>query len=199
MIPILSIQPLCRHHPRVGDIRRRRASVFGIWLVATWLLTNTSVQADVIVAHSDVAIPTPSWSLPAIANADGTLGREALLGKVVYLDFWASWCGPCRISLPALNALRSQFEPDDVIFVAVSIDVVAEDALDFLKRYPVDYPVLLDSGGDVAREFAVNGMPAGFYIDRVGNVRGVHVGFSRGEEQVVAAELRRLLAESPAE
>jgi peroxiredoxin len=89
--------------------------------------------------------------------------------------------------------------PDDVRFVAISIDVVAEDALDFLKRYPVDYPVLLDSGGNIAREFAVNGMPAGFYIDREGNVRGVHVGFSRGEEQVVAAELHRLLAEKTAE
>jgi len=199
MIPIFSIQPLCRRRPRLCAPRSRRASLYGIWLVATWLLTSTSVQADVIVAQSNVAIPSPSWSLPAIANADDSLGREALLGKVVYLDFWASWCGPCRISLPALNELRSQFSPDDVRFVAISIDVVAEDALDFLKRYPVDYPVLLDSGGNVAREFAVNGMPAGFYIDREGNVRGVHVGFSRGEEQVVAAELHRLLAEKTAE
>jgi thiol-disulfide isomerase/thioredoxin len=199
MIPIFSIQPLCRRRPRLCATRSRRASLYGIWLVATWLLTSTSVQADVIVAQSNVAIPSPSWSLPAIANAEGALGREALLGKIVYLDFWASWCGPCRISLPALNDLRSQFSPDDVRFVAISIDVVAEDALDFLKRYPVDYPVLLDSGGNIAREFAVNGMPAGFYIDREGNVRGVHVGFSRGEEQVVAAELHRLLAEKTAE
>ena len=59
---------------------------------------------------------------------------------MTYLDFWASWCGPCRLSLPALNRLNTDFSPDDFAVVAISVDYVDEDALDFLSRYPVDYP-----------------------------------------------------------
>ena len=76
----------------------------------------------------DPPIPAPDWTLPAIENAEGNLSMSDFRGKITYVDFWASWCGPCRLSLPALNSLNEQFAEQPVQFLAISIDVVEEDA-----------------------------------------------------------------------
>ena len=114
------------------------------------------------------------------------------------INFWASWCGPCRLSLPALNQLKDQFKDRPVQFLAVSIDVVEEDAWDFLSRYSVDYPVVIDTDGDIARLFEVNGMPSGFLVDADGKVREVHVGYKRGDELKLAESIKKILAEMDA-
>ncbi len=146
----------------------------------------------------DPPIPAPEWTLPAIQNADGQLSLSEFRGKVTYVDFWASWCGPCRLSLPALNSLNAEFADDPVQFLAISIDVVEEDAWDFLKRFSVDYPVVIDAEGDVARLFAVDGMPSGYLIDEKGRVREIHVGFQRGDELRLAESIKQLLLEMDA-
>ena len=143
----------------------------------------------------DVGVMAPGFSLPAIANATGTIDLDALRGDVVYLDFWASWCGPCRLSLPALDGLYQELQDQGLHVVAVSVDVVEEDSLDFLARYPVTYPVAIDTTGDTARSFEVNGMPSGYLIDRSGTVQSVHVGFKRGDEESLRHEILELLAQ----
>ena len=140
----------------------------------------------------------PEWTLPAIQNSDGELSMSDFRGQITYVDFWASWCGPCRLSLPALNQLKDQFKDRPVQFLAVSIDVVEEDAWDFLSRYSVDYPVVIDTGGDIARLFEVNGMPSGFLVDADGKVREVHVGYKRGDELKLAESIKKMLAEMDA-
>ena len=143
----------------------------------------------------DEPLPQPEWSLPVIANGEGTLTATSNLGRVTYVDFWASWCGPCRLSLPALNRLSQEFDPSDFAVVAISVDYVDEDALDFLARYPVDYPVAIDKTGDSGRAFAVAGMPSGYLIGRDGLIREVHVGFRKGDEQVLRERIQALLSE----
>ena len=140
----------------------------------------------------------PEWTLPAIQNSEGELSMSDFRGQITYVDFWASWCGPCRLSLPALNQLKDQFKDRPVQFLAVSIDVVEEDAWDFLSRYSVDYPVVIDTGGDIARLFEVNGMPSGFLVDADGKVREVHVGYKRGDELKLAESIKKMLAEMDA-
>ena len=144
----------------------------------------------------DEPLPQPAWELPLIANGEGTVSQSSFLGRVTYLDFWASWCGPCRLSLPALNRLSQEFAPADFGVVAISVDYVDEDALDFLTRYPVDYPVAIDKTGDSGRAFAVAGMPSGYLIGRDGLIREVHVGFRKGDEAVLREKIARLISES---
>lgn len=143
----------------------------------------------------DEPLPQPEWALPVIANGEGTLTDASNLGRITYVDFWASWCGPCRLSLPALNRLSQEFDPEDFAVVAISVDYVDEDALDFLARYPVDYPVAIDKTGDSGRAFAVAGMPSGYLIGRDGLIREVHVGFRKGDEQVLRERIQTLLSE----
>ena len=173
--------------------------------VRTVLLVSIFIASPIAVSatkNSVVAVnpplPAPDWSLPAIQNAEGTLSMSDYRGRITYVDFWASWCGPCRLSLPALNVLNAQFADDPVQFLAISIDVVEEDAWDFLKRYPVDFPVVIDTEGDIARTFAVDGMPSGYLIDGDGHVREIHIGFKKGDELGLAESIKELLVEMDA-
>ena len=144
----------------------------------------------------DEPLPQPAWELPLIANGEGTVTNSTYLGRVTYVDFWASWCGPCRLSLPALNRLSKAFDTADFGVVAISVDYVDEDALDFLKRYPVDYPVAIDKTGNSGRDFAVAGMPSGYLIGRDGLIREVHVGFRKGDEAFLREQIQALIADS---
>jgi peroxiredoxin len=154
-------------------------------LFSFFSLTATATDVD--------AVQAPDFVLPAIHNATGNIDFTTYEGKVVYVDFWASWCGPCRLSLPAIDTIYQELNPLGFEVIAVSVDVVAEDSVDFLKRYNVTYPVVIDSGGDVARAYAVNGMPSGYLIDQTGLIRSVHVGFSKGDEGALRREVLALL------
>lgn len=156
---------------------------------------TVALSAGIAAETAHDAVAAPSFSLPVIANGEGELQLDSLRGSVVYLDFWASWCGPCRLSLPALNTLYRDLAPQGLVVAAISVDVVEEDALDFLERYPVSYPVAMDKTGAVPRSFSVNGMPSGYLIDRKGRVRAVHVGFKRGDEVALRDEIETLLSE----
>lgn len=153
-------------------------------------LLTTMARAD------EIRVPVPPFTLPAIANAGGDFDQSSLKGRVSYVDFWASWCGPCRISLPAIDAIHQELQGRGFQAIAISVDVVEEDATDFLARYPVSYPVLLDASGKVGKTFAVNGMPSGYLVDRSGQVRAVHVGFRKGDEVALREEILALLAEA---
>ncbi|MEK9808261.1 MAG: TlpA disulfide reductase family protein, partial [Halieaceae bacterium] len=107
------------------------------------------------VLASDNEMVAPVFTLPAIANTEDAISLDSLLGNVTYLDFWASWCGPCRLSLPALDQLYKELRSEGLQVVAISVDVVEEDSLDFLQRYSVSYPVAIDTTGDIARSYAV--------------------------------------------
>jgi len=114
-------------------------------------------------------------------------------GKVVYLDFWASWCGPCRTSLPLLNNLRAELKRKGFEVIAVNLDENLGDAKKFLKTFPVTYPVLLDPKGRVPAKYGLPGMPTSYLIDRKGRIQKVHVGFKETDLKDIRKQALKLL------
>jgi len=138
----------------------------------------------------------PSVDLPVLSAADpDRASLSELRGKVVYLDFWASWCGPCRISFPQLEALRDELGARGFEVLAVSVDESEADARAFLAELPVSYPVVLDNEGSTPARYGILGMPTGYLIDRAGVVRLVHQGFRRSDGERLRAAIIELLGE----
>ncbi|MDD5036843.1 MAG: TlpA disulfide reductase family protein [Methylococcaceae bacterium] len=118
-------------------------------------------------------------------------------GKVVYLDFWASWCGPCVMSFPFMNQLHAELKAQGLEVVAVDLDEVREDALAFLKKTPAQFTVVQDPEGKCPGLYDVKAMPNSYLIDRRGNIRHVHLGFRDGDKPALRQKVQELLAEKP--
>ena len=115
-------------------------------------------------------------------------------GKLVYMDFWASWCGPCRKSLPVLNEIRADYADRGFEVVAINVDQNLTDALRFLDKYPVDYPVLLDPEGRMPKAYHVKAMPTAFLIDERGKILHKHIGFEKKDRKKIEGLIRQHLA-----
>jgi peroxiredoxin len=111
----------------------------------------------------------------------GSFGLEGqvpdLKGKVVVVDFWASWCGPCRQSFPALQEVYTQFKDKNVVVIGVSLDESKDDMDKFLKRSKTEFPILRDAKGKLAEKLSVQSIPSSFVISPDGKIQAIHVGF----------------------
>ena len=137
-----------------------------------------------------------SLTLASIAHAE-ELNLSAYRGKVVYLDFWASWCGPCRQSFPWLSALERQYGSQNFVVLGVNVDHERRKADRFLEEVPADFAILYDPGGRLATEYMVSAMPSSFLIDRSGHIRYQHHGFSTKETADYERQITELLNEKP--
>jgi thiol-disulfide isomerase/thioredoxin len=129
------------------------------------------------------------------ANAAAALDLESLRGRVVYLDFWASWCAPCRQSFPWMQSMKAAHEREGLTVIAVNLDPSREDAERFLAKFKPDFDVRFDPQGSAAERFKIHGMPTSVIIDRHGVQRFTHIGFRSVDEAAYEDQLRRLLAE----
>jgi thiol-disulfide isomerase/thioredoxin len=120
---------------------------------------------------------------------------DALRGRVVYLDFWASWCMPCRQSFPWMNDLQRRYSDRGLTIIAVNLDHERADADKFLHKLSPDFQIRFDPDGDWARQFAVHGMPTSVILDRHGQPRFTHIGFRTGDAAGYEQQIQQLLAE----
>ncbi|MBI3526179.1 MAG: TlpA family protein disulfide reductase [Betaproteobacteria bacterium] len=114
-------------------------------------------------------------------------------GKFVLLDFWASWCVPCRQSFPWLNQMQGRYADKNLKVVAVNLDEKREAAVAFLRRYPADFTVLFDGAGNTARGYAIKGMPSSVLIGRDGKIIFIHAGFREADKTNLELKIRRAL------
>lgn len=136
---------------------------------------------------ADIGSPPPdcNWHL-----LDGTtVSLSQLRGKVVYVDFWASWCGPCVLSFPFMNSLVRDYQGRGLQVVGVDMDERAEDARKFVADHAAAFAIAEAPNEKCATDFRVHDMPSTYFVDRQGTLRVVHRGFRTGDE----AELRRAI------
>lgn len=116
-------------------------------------------------------------------------------GKVVYLDFWASWCGPCRKSFPWLNEMETTYSDDGLVVIGINLDSDIEEAKSFLEKVPAEFVLFHDPEGELADQYKLIGMPSSFVLDRNGEVRHRHVGFKQSEVESYEASIKELLTQ----
>ena len=126
-----------------------------------------------------------------------TLDLSEYHGKVVYVDFWASWCGPCRKSFPAMNRLTEKYSDNDFILIAVNEDNDPNEADKFLKNYPANFKVIYDPQGDIAKQFQVQAMPSTYIFNKEGVAKYLHKGFRQKDIEVLQQHIESLLAQPP--
>lgn len=161
-------------------------------IVSIFLLSSVSHAVE----EGELA---PDFSLPGVRASDVAITLSELQGKIVYVDFWASWCLPCLRSLPQIETLYQKYVDQGFAVVAITIDDPIEDALDFLDdlEAPLSYHVVSDQRADVMDEYRVVGMPTSFLIDRSGRVHKVHKGFREGDTELLEQALVALLQSGP--
>ena len=128
-----------------------------------------------------------------LSVADNGLNLSNYEGKVVIVDFWASWCVPCRRSFPWMNAMQSKYAEDGLIIIAVNLDRNAEDAARFLAKYPAKFEIVYDPEGALAKEFDVEVMPSSIIIGRNGETIERHAGFKVKRQDEYEATIRAAL------
>ena len=132
-------------------------------------------------------------AIPAQANTP--LDLSAFKGQVVYVDFWASWCAPCRQSFPWMQAMKEAYGSQGLNVVAVNVDASRADAEKFLQQFHPNFDIRFDPEGSLAEKFKVEGMPTSVVVDRHGVVRYTHIGFRPDDRATLENQLRSLLAE----
>ena len=142
-------------------------------------------------AHAtDAGQPAPAFDLPGTA---GAVKLADLKGKVVYVDFWASWCGPCKQSFPWMNEMQSKYGAQGLQIVGITVDKKREDAEKFLAANPAKFTVAFDTVGDTPGKYSVKNMPTSYLIGADGKVVFVHGGFDDAAKAELEGKIKQAL------
>ena len=137
--------------------------------------------------------PAPAFSLASRAGQDVSLAQYK--GQVVMLNFWASWCGPCRQEMPLLESIYRKYGKMGFTMIGVNVEPDSNAANEWLKATPVSFPILYDRDSKVSKLYDVAGMPSTVIIDRTGKLRVLHRGYKPGDENEYLASIRTLIRE----
>src|SRR5580698_6835807 len=159
------------------------------WTRAGLLALTLMVSGAATAADS----PAPGFTLPA--RGGSTVNLSQFKGQVVMINFWASWCVPCRKEMPLLETMYKKYKPLGFTLLSVNVEPEQKDAESFLKDTPVSFPVLFDPKSKVSGLYNVQGMPTTVFIDKKGAVRLMHVSYQAGDENLYMDQVRSLLRE----
>ena len=172
--------------PRIGSVgwlALGGSALMGLVVGLLLFRAPISPGTDVLAA-SETALPAPVVGAPApdftLQTVDGeSLRLSDLRGKVVAVNFWATWCAPCRLEMPDVQDRAERF-PDRLAVIGVDFAETAEEVAAFRREVGVDFPLLLDPEADVQRLYRVLGYPTTFFIDEEGTIRFQHIGLMSG-------------------
>ncbi len=151
------------------------------------------ILAAAVATAADAGGPAPAFSLTTPSGEAGSLSQYK--GQVVLVNFWATWCGPCKQEMPLLDAMYQKYKPAGFTLIGVNVDKDAPPVKELLARKPVSFPVLLDPTNDVSKAYHIADMPSSVLIDRKGQIRYVHRGYRAGDENEYQDRIRQLIRE----
>lgn len=137
--------------------------------------------------------PAADFTLKSLSGKNLKLSEYA--GDVVMINFWASWCGPCRKEMPLMNDLYKKYQALGFVILGVNVEQELKLAKSFLADTPVDFPILFDSSNKVSKAYDVIAMPTTIMVDRNGNVRYIHKGYKAGDEKKYKKMVKKLIRE----
>lgn len=167
-------------------------------------MNTFNLRTVITAALLSIALPAsaanPGQAAPNCAlqplNGKGSILPDGYgQGHVTYVDFWASWCGPCRDSFPFLNQMHKEFGGRGLQVVGVNMDENRPDAVAFLEQTPADFPIAATDGGQCGEAFGVEAMPSSYLIDKHGVIRYIHKGFRNSDRAELRQHIEALLAE----
>ncbi len=142
--------------------------------------------------HPLVGSPAPDFSVDSL-NGQGKFSIKANLGKVIVVDFWATWCEPCKKSFPKLQELNAKYKASGVEVVGISEDDEKSGIKDFGASHGAKFPLGWDDGKAIAGKWEPKSMPASFVVDKKGIIRFAHLGYHDGDEAELEKEIKSLL------
>lgn len=160
---------------------------FKFFIALTCLMLAGTLQA----ATLDKA--APDFTLRSLGQHNLKLSEQA--GNVILLNFWASWCAPCRQEMPLLNDLHNKYKALGFSVIGVNVEQETELAKSFISSTPVDFPILFDDSNKASKLYDVSAMPTTVIIDRNGVVRHLHKGYQAGDEKLYQKMVKKLIRE----
>jgi peroxiredoxin len=178
-----------RHDPSI-QLQARRVLLTSLGATALFGSVVASRSARAAVAP---ATPAPDFTLRSAEGGNLRLAEQR--GRVVLVNFWATWCGPCKVEMPHLSRLYEKYRSAGFVLLGINIDEDPKQAVALATRMGLKFPVLLDTDKAVSRRYALDSMPATVIVDRDGKVRHVHRGYRDGMERTYDEQVRALVKE----
>jgi peroxiredoxin len=159
---------------------------------ARWVMCALmGLSASLAVQAVQTNAPAPDFTLHAMSGPN--LRLQELRGRVVMVNFWATWCGPCRQEMPHLNRLHEKYSRSGFVLLGVNVDDDPQNAAAVAAKLGIQFPVLLDTDKKVSDQYDLMAMPSTYLIDRDGKVRYLHRGYLSGYEEQYEKQIRELL------
>ena len=155
------------------------------------LLLALTVAPPTFAKSRERLTQAPDFSLP---GASGTVSLHDFRGKVVLIDFWASWCVPCRQSFPWMTSMMNRYGVQGLEIIAVNLDKKRDAADRFIEAFPATFPVAFDPSGKTADGFRVEAMPSSFLVSRTGEIIHIYAGFDPGHVQTIETQIQEALS-----
>lgn len=159
------------------------------------MLLAAAAALSIAVGAAPALASQPGQQAPAF-DLPGTSGQVRLAdlrGKLVYVDFWASWCAPCKQAFPFLNEMQAKYGPRGFQVVGINVDAKRADADKFLATTPANFTLAFDAKGDTPKAYAVKGMPSSYLVAPDGRVIATHVGFKDEDRKALEEKIRAAL------
>ncbi|MCK5666360.1 MAG: TlpA family protein disulfide reductase [Thiotrichaceae bacterium] len=161
-----------------------------LWVSCLLVLSSFTGNASV---STEMNKPAADFTLKSLSGKNLKLSEYA--GNVVLLNFWASWCAPCRQEMPLLNDLYNKYEKLGFVILGVNVEEQTDKARSYIADRPVDFPILFDDKNTVSKQYNVIAMPTTVMIDRNGNMRYLHQGYKPGDEKKYKKMIKKLIRE----